>query len=92
MQKYRQELEDEEGFSSVKDVCDKLLGTAEQFFDLQSKEEVIDYLTDYKSVSEKHLEFHRKWEKLPNMSDIAAYDEQEIEKLNELIDRLTKEQ
>ncbi len=49
------------------------------------------YLRDYLSVSRSHLNFHRKWEKIPNMPNIADYDEREIAKVDELIQLLSKE-
>ncbi len=82
---FRAHLEQEEGLYSVKDLCDGLL----HHFGLETHEEVVAYLRGYLAVSQSHRDFHRKWEKIPNMHNIADYDEKEIAKVQELIQLLS---
>ncbi len=77
----------QEGFHSVKDLCNVLLDQ----FQLETHKEVVTYLRDYLAVSQSHLQFHRKWEKIPNMRNIASYDQKEIAKVQELIQLLSGE-
>lgn len=68
------------GLSSVRDLCRFLL--EESSFDDQSQ--IMNYLQDYRAVSQKKLEFHDKWSQLRNMENVADYDRQEIRKIDEL--------
>jgi hypothetical protein len=85
--KFSEHIHGQEGLHSVKDLCNGLLHE----FHLETHEEVMAYLRDYLSVSRSHLNFHRKWEKIPNRPNIADYDEKEIAKVDELIQLLSKE-
>lgn len=48
------------------------------------------YLRDYLAVSECHRDFHLKWEKIPNMRNIADYDQKEIDNVRQLIQFLSE--
>ena len=86
VKEFLERIQGQEGLYSVKDLCNGLL----QEFHLETHEEVMSYLRDYLSVSQSHLNFHRKWEKIPNMRNVADYDEKEIAKVEELIQQLSK--
>jgi hypothetical protein len=83
---FQKALAQEQGLHSVKDLCNGLLHQ----FKLKTYEEIMAYLQDYVAVSQSHLKFHRKWEKIPNMGNSADYDEKEIAKVEELMQLLSE--
>ena len=79
--KFQTHLKQEQGLHSVKDLCEGLLHQ----FGLKTREEVIEYLHDYLAISQYHRDFHSKWKKIPNMRNIADYDQKEIDNVQQLI-------
>ena len=82
-----------EGLWSVKHLLGGLLDKEEyitaSYWQDKSIEHVREWLNDCKKESERRLKFEQKWIALPNMENIAAYTEQEIAKIQELIDILS---
>ena len=81
-----------EGLHSVKDLCRSFLEEPHaSFWEGKEIDEVVKYIEDWLDVSQCKLEFHSRWIKKPNMNNIVNYDEQEINKVKELISLLKRD-
>ena len=87
LKEFVDKLSNEGGLHSVKDLY-RFLQDEPEFKD---KSHVLDYLVDYRHVSNTHLQFHQKWAHLSNMKNVAEYELREIALIDELIAALQAE-
>jgi hypothetical protein len=89
IEKFYNNLSQENGLHSVKDLCKIFLEDPHaSFWENKNESEVVEYIKDWLDVSESKLSFHKKWIGMLNMNNIINYDEQEIGRTKELLDLL----
>lgn len=88
---YRKELDSTDGVFSVKDLCDGLLinDATSSFWATKTTPDVLRWLHDVISHTKADIRFREGWKDVPNMQNIIDYDYREIEKLEELVSRLS---
>ena len=92
IKQFRQELDEEEGFFSIKDLCDNFLtnDAFSPYWKNKSTTVVVKYLRDCIERTQADMQFREKWIDMPNMPNLMEYDKKEVAKLKKLINRLSK--
>ena len=91
IKQFRQELE-EEGFFSVKDLCDGFLtnDAFSPYWKNKPTTVIVEYFRDCIERTQADIQFREKWIDMPNMQNILECDRKEIMKLEDLVNRLSK--
>jgi len=91
IKQFRHELDEEERFFSIKDLCDSFLtnDAFSPYWKNKSTTVVVKYIRDCIERTQADIQFRENWIDMPNMQNILEYDRKEIMKLEELISRLS---
>lgn len=88
---FSDELQPAPGQFFVKDMCEYLLHPMPSQKPWKDADQVIEYLSNWRTISLTKAEFHRKWATQDsNLKRIAELDFIEAQKVTELIDLLSK--